>query len=302
MGTMMRTAATGLCAVSVVLAALATTTAARADEPLTVEVAKTGDASDHTIDRTWLYVDDARVAAPLTAIATTSAAYTTVGSDPSRAYSPYRAFSGNTAQPGALVSLGGEVGLLPRVSIAALGQMGVGGVTSPNAGAIVGLRFQLSPPSWENVHLVASAGYLREAWAPPLYDEDPGGWTKGQSHGDNGAWAEAGVAADLHRAHLGFTAHGEHVFADGRDGVDLMFRAGASYDVVGPLRAGVEWVGQDLEEAFNDGAEGGARQFVGPTASVRLLQDRLTVVGGPSFGLSPQSPRLLGRIALAYGF
>jgi hypothetical protein len=201
-----------------------------------------------------------------------------------------------------MVSLGGEVGLMPRLSILALGQMGVGGVTSPNAGAIVGLRAQLSPPSWSHVRIVASAGYLREAWSSPVYSDDRGAWTPGQPNGDNGAWAEAGVSADVNRLHLGFTGHGEHVFAQGRDGVDVMLRAGPSYDVLGPLRAGVEWVGQDLEEAFSDGAEEGARQFVGPTVSVRLLQDRFTIVGGPSFGLSPQSPKVLGRIALAYGF
>ena len=39
-----------------------------------------------------------------------------------------------------------EVGLLPRVSIAALGQMGLGGMgPSPNAGVVAGLRVQLLP-------------------------------------------------------------------------------------------------------------------------------------------------------------
>jgi hypothetical protein len=81
-----------------------------------------------------------------------------------------------------------------------------------------------------------------------------------------------------------------------------MLQAGASYRVVSWFRAGVEWVGQDLEEAFDDGAEGGARMFVGPTGAFQLLQDRLSIVAGPSVGLSSGSPKLLGRLAVAYGF
>ena len=81
-----------------------------------------------------------------------------------------------------------------------------------------------------------------------------------------------------------------------------MVKAGASYRILDWLRAGVEWVGQDLEEQFKDASEGGARHFVGPTASLHLLQDRFTLVAGPSVGLSTQSPKVLGRIAVAYGF
>jgi hypothetical protein len=118
----------------------------------------------------------------------------------------------------------------------------------------------------------------------------------------DGAWASFAVAVDLERLRLGLTTLGEHVFAPGRDGVDIMAEAGASYRVVGCFRAGVEWVGQDLEETFGDEAEGGARHFIGPTAAVLLLRNRLTIVAGPSVGLSNRSPNLLGRLAIAYGF
>jgi hypothetical protein len=275
-----------------VLAVTAVAATARAEEPAPVDVGpRADDAAKHAIDRTWLYLDDARVAAPAAAVATTSVSYTSVGSNPDRIYAPYKAFAFNTAQPGAQLSLGGEVGLLRRLSVMALGQMGAWGEAShPSAGAIAALRFQLSPPSWQNVHLVGSVGYLREAWTPD------------QPNGDNGGWVEAALSADLDRLRLGTAVHGEHVFADGRDGVDVMVKAGASYRLVGAFRAGVEWVGQDLEETLNDAREGGARQFIGPTASVQLLRDQLTVVAGPSIGLSERSPRLLGRLALAYGF
>jgi hypothetical protein len=165
-----------------------------------------------------------------------------------------------------------------------------------NPGVVAGARFELSPPSWREVHVLAGAGYLRETWSAPARD------SSAQPGGASGAWAALAVSADVHRLRLGLTTHGEHVFAPGRDGVDVMVEAGVSYRVVDWLRAGVEWVGQDLEETIIDAAEGGARQFVGPTAAIQLLQNRLTLVGGPSIGLSTGSPKLLGRLALAYGF
>jgi hypothetical protein len=275
-----------------VLAVPAAVATARADEPTTVDKPRLDEGSGkHQIDRTWLYVDDARVAPAWTAIGTTSVSYTRVGSNPDRVSAPYKPFAFNTAQPGALVSAGGEVGLLPRVSVMALGQMAAGGESgNPNAGAVAGVRVQLSPSSWQSVRLLVSGGYLREAW------------TADQPGGDNGVWAEGAIAGELHRLRLGLTAHGEHVFAEGRDGVDVMFKAGASYRIAGGFRTGIEWVGQDLEGSLQSDAEGGARQFLGPTASMQLLDDRLTMVAGPSLGLSERSPQLLGRFALSYGF
>jgi hypothetical protein len=230
---------------------------------------------------------------PLSVIAMTSASYTHAGASPTRLDAPtYRGFAGNTATQGMLLSLGGEVGLLPRVSIMALGQTGLtGDGTGPNMGALAGLRLELLPPSVENVHVVASAGYLREAWAAP-----------GQGSGNNGAWAQAAVTADIDRLRLGATVHGEHVFAADRDSVDLMVQAGASYRVTDVFRAGVEYVGQDLEELGGDAAEQGARHFIGPSASLRLLRERLTIALGPSLGLSERSPKILGRLAVSYGF
>ncbi len=260
------------------------------------------DAERRRIDRSWLYLDDARTPAQWQVIAMTSASYTSVGNNPDPDSAPYRAFAFNTAQPGALLSLGAEVGLLSWLSVEAQAQVDVGGATSgASPGAIAGVRARLTPESWKSLHIVASAGYLRETWSGAVR-ADGGEFVPAQSHGDNGAWAQAAISGDIQRLRLGFTAHGEHVFADGRDGVDIMVKAGANYKVVNWLRAGVEYVGQDLEETFSDGAEGGPRHFIGPTAAVQLLEDRLTLVGGPSIGLSTGSPKLLGRIAVAYGF
>ena len=285
---------------------LAASPASAAEPPADSPPSEASDAP-RAIDRTWLYADDARVAAPMQLVATSSLSYTSVGSAATREGAPfpytYNAFQGNTAQPGGMVAVGGELGLLPRLSVVALGQMGLGGEgPSPNAGAIAGLRFDLAPSSWKDVHLVASGGYLREAWQGPTYDDDANKWYPANANGANGAWAKVAIAADVGRARLAGAVNGEHVFSDGRDPIDVMVVAGASYRVAGPLRAGVEWVGQDLEESFSPGAEGGARHFVGPDVAMQLLNDRFTLVAGPSIGLSPTSPRLLGRLAIAYGF
>jgi hypothetical protein len=54
-----------------------------------------------------------------------------------------------------------------------------------------------------------------------------------------------------------------------RDGIDVMLTLGLSYDLTNTLRLGIEAVGQDLEGFWdNEEAEGGARLFVGPTASL----------------------------------
>jgi hypothetical protein len=276
---------------------------ARADEPPPADVPTTDRPSGHAIDRTWLYLDDARVAEQWTVIGTTSVSYTSVGSNPDPTSAPYRAFAANTAQSGALVGLGAEVGVLPRVSLEAVGQMQLGGEgPGVHPGALVGARVALVPPSWNNFHLTASGGYLRETWSTPTADAGGGESAAAGSRGADGAWASLAMALDVRNLRLGLTTLGEHVFAPGRDAVDVMVQAGANYRVVPWLRLGVEWVGQDLEETFSDAAEGGARHFVGPTAALQLLQDRLTIVAGPSLGLSSRSPTALGRLALAYGF
>jgi hypothetical protein len=135
-----------------------------------------------------------------------------------------------------------------------------------------------------------------------VFSDDSGRWFPGNPRGDNGGWIQAAFAGDVGRVRMAATVHGEHVFSSGRDPLDVMVQLGASYRVAGAFRLGAEYVGQDLEESFTAGAEGGARHFVGPTASLQLLRDRLTMVAGPSVGLSALSPEVLARFALSYGF
>jgi hypothetical protein len=282
---------------------------ARADDAAPDQPKPDDAASRHAIDRTWLYADDARVAAPMTVIGATDLSYTGIGASRSRIASPYpntyNGFAGNTAQPGGVIGIGGEVGLFPRLSVVATGQTGFGGVDgvpNPSAGAIAGMRLQLLPSEWERSHLVVSGGYLREAWSGPVFDDASGKWLPGAPNGDNGAWLQAAFSGELQRLRVAATIHGEHVFWNGRDPLDMMVQLAASYSVVGAFRLGAEYVGQDLEEFVSSAAEGGARHFLGPTASVQLLQNRLTMVAGPAIGLSAYSPTFIGRFALAYGF
>ncbi len=290
---------------------------ARADEP--VDRPASSQAPDRrAIDRTWLYADDARVASPLTVVGTSSVSYTNVTNDPSRVIDPgdapagcaapcnrYQALGANTATPGAMLQMGAEVGVLPRVSVMALAQVGLGGSELAPAGAlgaVAGLRVQLLPLEWRNLHLVASGGYLRQAWQGPAYDDATDTWHPGSSSGANGAWGQLAISGDVGRLRLAGTVHGEHVFATYRDGVDMMVQAGASYRVAGPFRAGVEYVGQDVEETFSAAAEGGARHLVGPIASLQLLDSRLSIVSGPAVGLTSTSPTFVYRLAASYGF
>jgi hypothetical protein len=283
-----------------------------------------GDAR-YAIDRTSLYGDDARIPAPMTIVATMSFSYANIGGDPTYVSSPYpkqpagcftasgvpqpcySTFAGNTAQPGGETILTGELGLLPRLSVLGsimVGYGGTGGVPNPDVGGMAALRVQVLPSSWTHTHLVISGGYIREAYNPPVYDDDktPAVWLPGQAGGINAGYIQVAMSGDVGRLRLGGTFHGQHTFADGRDPLDIMVDLGASYRLAGSFRAGLEYVGQDLEETFSPGAEGGPRHFLGPVASVQLWHDRITIVGGPSLGLSYISPDFVARVAASVSF
>jgi hypothetical protein len=118
----------------------------------------------------------------------------------------------------------------------------------------------------------------------------------------NGTWIRFAITQDLQRLRLGATLHAEHVFAAGRDPIDVLVMAGASYAISGPLRAGIEYVAQDIEETFGSEAEAGVRQFLGPQMQLDLFDRRLSVAGGPAFGIGQQSPAFSGRLSVAYEY
>jgi hypothetical protein len=256
------------------------------------------------LDRTWLYLDDAKIPAPLKVIGIFNASFTQTGSPTRVGSPPYNALASNIGQPGGMIGVGGEIGLFSHVSIMTVVDITAGGEgPSPSAGLIAGVRVQAFPSRWRDSHLVLSAGYLREAWQGAIYHPDDGTSTPAKPFGDSGAWAQAAFSQDISRVRLAATVHIEHIFVSGRDPVDLMVQAGASARIIGGFRLGAEYVGQDLEEAGGDtGAEGGPRHFLGPVASLQILDDRLSLVAGPSFGLSARSPELLGRAGAAFAF
>jgi hypothetical protein len=96
---------------------------------------------------------------------------------------------------------------------------------------------------------------------------------------------------------------GEKIFEQGRDELDLLVMAGASWRVGSAVRLGAEYVGQDLEALYEDEeAEGGARHLIGPSMSLDLDRGRyqLAVAGG--FGLTRETPAALARAQLAVSF
>ena len=222
----------------------------------------------------WLYLDDPTLPAVLHVVARSRVTYTDSAS-------PSRAFGANVARSGAVIALGAEAGLLPWLSVVA---DAFGAASRPETGLVAGLR--IAPIAIDGgTHLVVSAGYLREL------------------SGGSGAWGRVSLTQEVGRARLAATAHAERVFVTGRDAVDIMVMAGASYEVWRPLRLGVEYVAQDLEGAVDpEEAERGVRHFVGPTASLELLARRLSVTAGPAIGLSSESPALLGRVGVAYSY
>jgi hypothetical protein len=258
---------------------VASSARARADGPPPDELKVTAPEPE-IAPRSWVYMDDPTT--PAAWRATTFARVTATGSGGSTS----RPFGADIAHPGSMFEVGGELGVTPWLSLAATGYTSTFGPADNGAfGSMVGLRAAPFASAWRTTHLVMSGGFLH-----------------GLS-GGNGAWGRVSIAQDIGRVRLGSTVHGEKIFAAGHDSVDVMVMAGASYAVAGPLRAGVEYVAQDIEGAVDRAeADGGMRHFVGPTAGVELMGKRLTINGGPAVGLSKGSPPFLGRVAVAYAF
>ena len=230
--------------------------------------------------RSWSFVDETTVPRRFEAIAQTRATYTHYSA------SPTRPFASNVAAPGTMGELGAEVGLGGGVSVAAMAVAGdaFAGAGSANAGGVAGLRYAPTL-AVEGLRLALTGAYVRELT------------------GANGVVGRASATYDLGAWRFGGTGVLEKVFAKGRDEADVMVVLGVQREVLPKLRVGVEYVGQDLEALVDEAeAEGGARHFVGGTIAYALLDDRLSLVGGPSLGLSGASPELLGRLGLAARF
>ena len=151
-------------------------------------------------------------------------------------------------------------------------------------GAQLGFRWAPMGGRWPSTRLVVGGGYVREL------------------SGGDGAWANVAFEQEVGRARFALSARGDHIFGQGRDGVDMMVTAGAQYQISPMLHAGVEYLAQDLEGLVEGDAEGGASHLLGLMAGIRLLKDQLSIVAGPALGLGRSAARAMGRVAIAVAF
>lgn len=239
-----------------------------------------GSRAAEPLDRAFAYVPDPRLPPSLSVIGSYAASY----SSTEAAARPLAALS---ARSGLVSELGAELGLLDRLSVA--GSVGLapgsaGGNGDARAAGRAYLRGLVTEPRSRSFRLTLGAGYLRD-FSPA-----------------SGPFVQAAASLDLGRLRIGAMSHAEKMLASDRDEVDLYASAGASVKVIEQLRLGTEYVGQDFEDAWEEEeAEGGVRHFAGLTLAASPV-NRMSIVIGPAFGLSENSPKLLGRVSLSYGF
>jgi len=258
-----------------------------ADAPVSLPVSPPADTVEKTektspwdkTPRPWLYSADPTAPAPRHVVAGLSVGYAQTNRGAARP------FAADVAHAGAVFSANGEVGILRHLSVSIEGLLaGQAGTASPiGAGAMVGVNgFPLGGRG--PVDVSVSAGYLRELG------------------GANGIWFRGAVAGNVGRFRFSANALGEHIFDVTRDGVDILLTAAASVKATDWLRISTEYVVQDLEGAWDPAeADGGIRHFVSANAAL-LLANRVQISLGPALGLSPNSPRFLGRLTAAYAF
>jgi hypothetical protein len=127
------------------------------------------------------------------------------------------------------------------------------------------------------------------------------GLHEGES-GANGITSLIAASLDQGALKLAANVRADKVFAKGRDAMDYLVTLGAGWRLAEWVRLGAEYVGQDLEETFTDGAEGGSRHAVGPTLALDLDGGRYQVAVGSGFGLTAKSPRAMARAVVGFSF
>lgn len=109
---------------------------------------------------------------------------------------------------------------------------------------------------------------------------------------------------------LGGNLRFEKAFSKGRDDIDLITSLGFQHRLSGPVFAGFEMVGEDLEGFWeSDEAEGGAKLMIGPSINVAPSNSRFsfTICGGPVFYATHSSDlssaiRDVGTVASQNGY
>jgi hypothetical protein len=195
-----------------------------------------------------------------------------------------RPIPGHFDAEGVVHTLALEVGVLSRLRLYGT-TMIAQPIGTSDVGAVAlqaGARVLLTPPAWQRFRLMLEGAFLREFGS------------------DVGLIGEVTGTYDLGRVRLAMAVHAEHLFAAGRDAVDLYSVAGASVRVLPIMRVGVEYVAQDLEAAFEDEeAEGGARHYVGPDVAFALHKNHLLLTAGTAVQIA-SAPGILARATLNY--
>jgi len=243
------------------------------------DTARADDARLPKLERPFLYLIDPTLPHPIQLVASYSTAYApdAAGTHP---------LTANHNQNGLVNELHLEDSVHERIALFADNLLAPPHTDDTNAHSAFngGIRVLLTNPESHSFHLALSTEYLRDF----------------ESVSTVGGRIETSL--DIHRLRLAAMTHTERSFAANRDRVDLYAAAGASYRVLDSLRVGAEYVGQDLEGAWeSDEAEGGVRHFVGGTLAWAPTS-QLLVAAGPAFGLDRSSPDVLGKAQLSYLF
>jgi len=228
----------------------------------------------------WIFADSSQLPGQLQTALISRFTYNSSGN-------PARPFASNLGSPAGMAEVGGELGVTDWMAVQAIGVLGKDYLTNAGStGAVAGLRFGLLPRAWRHVQVVLNGGWVHEL------------------SGGNGAWGRLQLGLEFGRFRGQFSTHLEHIFATGRDPVDVMLTAGMSLRLLTWLRLGVEYVGQDLEGEFDpDEAEGGPRHLLGPTMALTFVGERLSIVAGPAFELGGLNPgAVVARVAVSYAF
>jgi hypothetical protein len=230
-------------------------------------------------ERPFLYLVDPTLPQPWHVMASYSAGYSSTGGGT-------RPLAATAGRGGLVNQLRVEGALGDRVAPFATGMLAppLEGEASPKAAVNGGVRVLLTDPDSRKLRLIVAGGYERD-FAPT-----------------NDAFLRVTATYDIGNLRLASMLHSEHAFAPGRDPIDIYVDEGVSYRVLDSLRVGAEYVGQELEGAWEqDEAEGGIRHFVGADVAWSY-QNKVLLTAGPAFGLSHASPRVLGQATLSYLF
>jgi hypothetical protein len=182
-------------------------------------------------------------------------------------------------------SIGLGYGVTSWLEVMATATVNTFGTDSAIGGnGLLGVKVQLTDPSSPWRAAVLGGG---------LYEGESASW---------GAWVQATGSFSAGPFLVEANAYLEHVFAPDRDALDYIGMLGASYRILPALRVGAEFVGQDLEELAQSGAEGGARLGVGPDVAVDLYRGHVQLVVSALFGLNAVSPTAIVRAGVLGSF